>query len=119
MITNVIPKLPMRNKQLTREYYSRLGWTCGDATDYPNYLIMEWGSFELHFFLHAELNPMNNDGQVYIRTNEIKSLYQEFNDQGISIHSNAPLERKPWGMWEFSLLDPDHNLLTFGQETEI
>jgi hypothetical protein len=26
------------------------------------------------------------------------------------------LETKPWGMREFSLLDPDHNLLTFGQE---
>jgi hypothetical protein len=26
------------------------------------------------------------------------------------------LEIKPWGMKEFSLLDPDHNLLTFGQD---
>jgi hypothetical protein len=25
------------------------------------------------------------------------------------------MEIKPWGQIEFSLLDPDHNLLTFGQ----
>jgi len=25
------------------------------------------------------------------------------------------LEKKPWGQKEFSMLDPDNNLLTFGQ----
>ena len=35
--------------------------------------------------------------------------------QKISIHPNGPLEIKPWGQKEFSLLDPDGNLLTFGQ----
>jgi hypothetical protein len=25
------------------------------------------------------------------------------------------LAKKPWGQQEFSLLDPDHNLLTFGE----
>jgi hypothetical protein len=33
----------------------------------------------------------------------------------IPIHPNGHLETKPWGQIEFSLLDPDYNLLTFGQ----
>ncbi len=33
----------------------------------------------------------------------------------LAIHPNDPLQIKPWGQKEFSLLDPDHNLLTFGQ----
>jgi hypothetical protein len=34
---------------------------------------------------------------------------------GIDIHPNAPLERKPWGQKEFFILDPDNNLISFGQ----
>jgi hypothetical protein len=34
---------------------------------------------------------------------------------GVAIHPNAALAEKPWGQKEFALLDPDHNLLTFGQ----
>jgi len=31
------------------------------------------------------------------------------------IHPNGKLGIKPWGQKEFSILDPDNNLLTFGQ----
>lgn len=31
------------------------------------------------------------------------------------IHPNGHLALKPWKQKEFSLLDPDNNLLTFGQ----
>jgi hypothetical protein len=33
----------------------------------------------------------------------------------IDIHPNGALETKAWGQREFALLDPDNNLLTFGQ----
>jgi hypothetical protein len=36
-------------------------------------------------------------------------------DNNVSIHPNGHLEDKPWQQREFSLLDPDNNLLTFGQ----
>ncbi len=39
--------------------------------------------------------------------------------EDIPIHPNSPLEIKPWGQKEFALLDPDNNLLTFGQNIEI
>lgn len=35
--------------------------------------------------------------------------------KGVSIHPNGTLSKKPWGQKEFSLLDPDNNLLTFGE----
>lgn len=31
------------------------------------------------------------------------------------MHENGRLENKPWGQREFSVSDPDNNLLTFGQ----
>jgi hypothetical protein len=33
----------------------------------------------------------------------------------VNIHPNGPLTIKPWGQKEFSVLDPDNNLLTFGE----
>jgi hypothetical protein len=36
-------------------------------------------------------------------------------ERGVAIHPNGQLALKPWGQREFSLLDPDNNLLTFGE----
>ena len=48
-------------------------------------------------------------------TDSIESLYQSILDYKTTIHPNGPLETKPWGQKEFAGLDPDNNLLTFGQ----
>ncbi|WP_257657618.1 bleomycin resistance protein [Parapedobacter lycopersici] len=116
MLTSVHPKLPMRNKVATREYYvDKLGFRpVGDA-EYDDYLLVEKDHVELHFFLFRELDPKENYGQVYIRTDDIDALYQWMLDQGVPIHPNGSLQTRPWGQREFHLLDPDHNLLTFGQ----
>ncbi|MES2555288.1 MAG: VOC family protein [Bacteroidota bacterium] len=116
MLTSVHPKLPMRNKAITRDYYlNQLQFEeFGDA-DFDDYLMVQKGPVQLHFFAFKELDPKENYGQVYIRTNDIDTLYQSFLDLKISIHPNGPLQLKPWGQKEFSLLDPDNNLLTFGQ----
>ncbi|MCE2777932.1 MAG: VOC family protein [Algoriphagus sp.] len=116
MILSVHPKLPMRNKALTRAYYvEHLGFQLVGTKDYPEYLMIQKDAIELHFFLFPGLDPLQNYGQIYLRTEAIDHLYQYFLDRKVSIHPNGPLETKPWGQREFSLLDPDHNLLTFGQ----
>lgn len=43
------------------------------------------------------------------------SLHRSVLHKGIPIHPNGPLQIKPWGQKEFALLDPDNNLLAFGQ----
>ena len=116
MLTDINPKLPMRDKNVTREYYSdRLGFKEFGSADFDGYLMMEKDQIQIHFFEFKELNPKENYGQVYIRTKDIDSLYQSLLDNKIKIHPNGPLETKPWGQKEFSILDPDNNLLTFGQ----
>lgn len=116
MLTEIHPKLPMRDKAATRAYYvGQLGFSDIGAADYPEYLILRRDAVELHFFLHRDLDPATNDGQVYIRTDSIDNLYQALRGDGVAIHPNGALETKPWGQKEFSLLDPDNNMLTFGQ----
>ena len=118
MLVSIQPKLPMRNKAKTREYYiNSLGFKEYKTNEYPEYLMIEKDEVQLHFFLFEALNPKENYGQVYIRTNDINTLYQVLLKNNVLIHPNGKLGVRPWGQKEFSLLDPDHNLLTFGQTT--
>ncbi|MBK7174272.1 MAG: VOC family protein [Bacteroidales bacterium] len=114
MLTNIIPKLPMRNKTLTKDFYiNQLGFNL--LGEFNDYLILGRDHLEIHFFEFSELDPKENYGQVYIRTNDIDKLYQSLLDNKTSIHPNGNLQIKPWKQKEFALLDPDNNLLTFGQ----
>ena len=114
MLTDIHPKLPMRNKSATKTFYiHQLKFR--EIADYGDYLMVQKDHIEIHFFEFKTLNPTENYGQVYIRTNAIDQLYQMYLDENVPIHPNGQLETKPWGQKEFSLLDPDYNLLTFGQ----
>ena len=119
MLTSIHPKLPMRNKAATKEFYvNKLGFQLFGNADFDGYLMLEKDHIQIHFFEFKELDLKENYGQVYIRTNDIDHLYQSFLDNKASIHPNGALQRKPWGQKEFALLDPDHNLLTFGQSED-
>jgi hypothetical protein len=116
MLLDIIPKLPMRNKTLTKQYYLHfLGFE--ELGDYGDYLMIRKEQIEIHFFEFKALDPLINYGQVYIRTQQIDQLFQELLNKKVKIHPNGHLSTKPWGQKEFSLLDPDHNLLTFGQSS--
>lgn len=116
MLTDIHPKLPMRDKAITRAYYvNQLGFKVFGSTDYDHYLMLEKDQIQLHFFEFKALDPKENYGQVYIRTDNIDQLYNSLLENGTKIHPNGPLQTKPWGQREFALLDPDTNLLTFGQ----
>lgn len=52
-----------------------------------------------------------------IQVTGIRELYAECQAQGV-IHPNGPLQRKPWGVDDFSVLDPDSNLITFEEDAE-
>jgi hypothetical protein len=116
MLTEINPKLPMRDKAVTKNYYlNKLGFQTFGDNDYEGYLMVFKDNIQIHFFEFKRLDPKENYGQVYIRTNDIDKLYQKLLESKVSIHPNGKLETKPWGQREFSLLDPDNNLLTFGQ----
>lgn len=118
MLTNINPKLPMRDKAATKTFYlNKLGFDQSGG-DFDGYLMVKKDNIEIHFFEFTELDPKENYGQVYIRTDNIDALYKSFQDNQVKIHPNGNLQTKPWGQKEFSILDPDHNLLTFGQSVQ-
>lgn len=117
MLTNIHPKLPMRDKALTRDFYiNKLGFEEFGSADFDGYLMVQKDNIQIHFFEFKELDPKENYGQVYIRTNEIDAWYQLALDKKVNMPTAGHLQIKPWKQKEFSMLDPDHNLLTFGQD---
>ncbi|MFC0181224.1 hypothetical protein SAMN04515674_12067 [Pseudarcicella hirudinis] len=116
MLTDINPKLPMRNKAATRDFYlNKLDFQEFGSADFEGYLMVQKDNIQIHFFEFAALDPKENYGQVYIRTDEIEKLYQLALDKELDIPKAGHLQFKPWQQKEFSLLDPDSNLLTFGQ----
>ncbi|MBL7818284.1 MAG: VOC family protein [Saprospiraceae bacterium] len=116
MLTDINPKLPMRNKAVTKDFYvNKLAFQEFGNSDFDAYLMVQKDRIQIHFFEFKELDIKENYGQVYIRTDAIDQLYQSFLDRKVAIHPAGHLEVKPWGQKEFSVLDPDNNLLTFGQ----
>lgn len=106
----------MRDKAATKDFYvNKLGFQIFGSADFAGYLMVEKDNIQIHFFEFKELDPTENYGQVYIRTDDIDNLYQSLLDSNVNIHPNGVLQKKPWGQKEFALLDPDSNLLTFGQ----
>lgn len=84
----------MRDKALTKEFYlNQLGFI--ELADYGDYLLLQKDSIEIHFFEFKGLDPKENYGQVYIRTDDIDRLYQSLLDNKVRIHPNGPLETKP------------------------
>jgi hypothetical protein len=116
MLTAIHPKLPMRNKAITRDFYvNQFGFLDIGIADFDGYLMVKKDDIEIHFFEFPSLNPLENYGQVYIRTNQIESWYALVIEKNLTLPKAGHLAIKPWLQKEFSLLDPDHNLLTFGQ----
>lgn len=116
MLTEIHPKLPMRDKAVTRDFYlNKLGFQEFGSADYDGYLMVQKDNIQIHFFEFRELDPKENYGQVYIRTKDIDKLYEFSLANKLALPAAGHLQIKPWGQKEFSLLDPDNNLLTFGQ----
>ena len=116
MLTSICPKLPMRNKSVTEKYYiDQLGFERVGEQHFDGYLMVRKDNIEIHFFEFSNLQPDENYGQVYIRINNIDRFYTSLSEKNIPIHPNGHLQTTAWQQKEFSLLDPDKNLLTFGE----
>ena len=114
------PILPARSLDETREFYEKLGFDSWHNGRGPwEYEIFSRGHLVVHFFLEPGLVPGENDTMCYLRVRDADKLYDEFEHlnlptQGIP-RLNPPADQ-PWGMREFTLVDPSGNLLRIGHD---
>ncbi|HEX2914389.1 MAG TPA: VOC family protein [Chloroflexia bacterium] len=108
------PILPSRDLNKTATFYTqKLGFK-QTGSEHPGYLMIQRDNISLHFFLAENFDPTKDAGMCYVYVSNVEALYLEYQASGV-IHPNGALEHKPWGMYEFAVLDPDNNLLRIGQ----
>lgn len=114
------PILPSRDLAETRAFYKKLGfepwWGDGGPWEYE---IVSRGNLVVHFFQESSLIPSECDSGCYWRVGDADALHGEFAALGLPgagiPRLTAPADQ-PWGMREFTLVDPSGNLVRIGHE---
>jgi catechol 2,3-dioxygenase-like lactoylglutathione lyase family enzyme len=116
------PILPARNLDETRAFYEKLGfvpWHRGRGA--WAYEIVSRGHLVVHFFEEPELTPGENETSCYWRVRDADRFHQEFarlNLPSEGIPRLTPPVDQPWGMREFTLVDPSGNLVRVGHDLD-
>jgi catechol 2,3-dioxygenase-like lactoylglutathione lyase family enzyme len=114
-----VPVLPARNLKETIEFYQSLGFEL--AYQHPvlsEYIILRLGALELQFFEWPQLDAGSSFTGSYMRVGDVDAMYQKFAGARLparGIPSLGGIERRPWGMREFHLIDCNGNLLRVGE----
>ena len=111
VMKTIAPKLPAPIIADGVAFYRKLGFA--PTFQDEGYAVLVRDDVVLHLWPCDDRRIAENTG-CYVYVADVDALYAEFQPLGI-IHPNDPLQDKPHGMREFSILDPAGNLLTFGQ----
>lgn len=109
---SVTPVLPVRDLEAALAFYTellgfRMAFRQGQVA---GLLLGAWSGDGLSLHLAEVTQDLIPNAQLYIVVNgAIDELYERV----AQAHIAAPLERKPWGMREFTLADPDGHHLRF------
>jgi hypothetical protein len=115
--------LPCNDLDTSEAFYNRLGFTRpegdrpADKTEDSYRILSDGKGGHLHLTDAVEgwLVPGRNPFGLYLYTEDIDALAAEF--RGETLEKHGP-EHKPWGMYEFSLSDPDETLVRVGRRSE-
>jgi catechol 2,3-dioxygenase-like lactoylglutathione lyase family enzyme len=111
--------LPCNDLDASEAFYHRLGFTRPDADRPPpgsedTYRMLadgKGGYLHLTDAVEGWLVPGRNPFGLYLYVENVDALAAEF--LGETVEPEGP-ESKPWGMYEFSLSDPDQTLVRVG-----
>jgi hypothetical protein len=111
--------LPCRNLDASEAFYGRLGFSRPAVENADDYRILadnRGGHLHLTKAIEGWLTPGRNPFGLYLYTEEVDALALQFT--ALTIEKAGP-EDKPWGMYEFSLSDPDDTLVRVGWPTRL
>lgn len=114
------PILPSRDLDETRAFYKALGFTAWfNGANWDGYEIMSRGNLVVHFFHERSLDPAKNDSGCYLRLVDADGCHDSWRSLNLPIagipRMTAPRD-EPWGMREFTIVDPSGNLLRIGHD---
>jgi catechol 2,3-dioxygenase-like lactoylglutathione lyase family enzyme len=106
-----IPKLASLDIERSLTFFERLGFKRRGS--HPDYGMIERDGVQIHLW-RCQDPRIPTETACRIAVEGIEHLFEAYSKLGV-IHPNGSLEAKPWGVSEFSVLDPDGNLITFQQ----
>jgi catechol 2,3-dioxygenase-like lactoylglutathione lyase family enzyme len=108
-----VPTLPMRDSNETRSFYEKLGFICAHQQDPPDsFLFMMRNGIQLQFFEAPGIDGTIRDHTCYIYVDDLEATYKAF--AAAKAGKLLPIEKKPWGVPEFALVDCNGNMLRVG-----
>ena len=106
-----VPVLPVDDVAKAVEFYAtRLGFE--KAFELGPYAGVKRGGVMIH--LDGEDNAFRGPTCCRVDVQAVDALASEMEAQGV-VHPDEPLETKPWGMRQFSVLDGCGNRITFAE----
>ena len=114
--------LPCNDLDASEAFYNRLGFSRPQSEkpakrEDDNYRILsdgKGGHLHLTDAVEGWLVPGRNPFGLYLYTDDVDALAARF--KGEMLERHGP-EQKPWGMYEFSLSDPDETLVRVGRRS--
>lgn len=109
---------PVRDLAASLAFYERLGLRT--ASYDPHYGFARRERLRLHLRVVPEFDPARNESGVYVHVSAVDALHAEWLRcgpwDGRAGRITDAVEAKPWGVREFTVLDPDDNRLRFGED---
>lgn len=119
------PILPVGDLDAALAFYARLGF---ETRHYDaGYGFAHRERLILHLRASPEVDPTANPTAAWVDVAEVDALHAEWLAAGLRAveapiepapdplgRISARVERKPWGVREFTIVDPDNNRLRFG-----
>ena len=108
-----IPVLASLDMERTLEFYGNVLGFRTQHFEGLSYGMAVRGDTELHFWACADRHIAENTS-CYIRVEDIAAIHRELSPKLASLQA---VVRTAWGMDELYVIDPDGNLIKFGQES--
>jgi predicted enzyme related to lactoylglutathione lyase len=113
MMQRIMPELPLTDVPAgVKHYRDVLGFTVNYAQDDIGVMDRD----DVRLLLIARTSAHRGIGSAYFYVRDADALYAEFLEKGADVQGE-PVSQ-PWGLREFSVLDPEGNRLSFGQTFE-
>ena len=109
----VAPVIPVRDLDAALGRYEALGFSVEPCTGGERYGFVERGGVHLHLLEWKEHDPGSTAAHVYLYVSDADALHVEWAGAGDVGNLRAPYDT-PYGLREFSLIDPEGTLHRVG-----
>ena len=117
-IIGVVPILCVRDMTRAINFYRLLGFSAERYAGGDGYAFLNRDQWRIHLSKTDTLPEGENPGNgiyFYLAHGTAAALQAEFRTAGAPVQS--PLAPREWKMLEFVVVDPDSNLLRFGEHS--